>query len=237
MRLTNQTLCLPLRKAEKHKQTKRKEHIMKRPTITARYAALAATAIALGCACTRPILAQGNELAPGNLKGTVTMELIGQAQVLSPQAAIQFGYLSRVVGLDTLFSNSPQNESTAMFTFYNETTTTRVINNGPLRIVNREGTATFYINPSAGGDFSNPDSFRAGTPVMTATLTHQVVLDTVQNSFITQFSLTVTSAEEFTVGGDTRRLGHPGEKFTSIIYGRPSTSATTFAIAGFALSQ
>ena len=165
------------------------------------------------------------------------MELIGQAQVLSPQAAIQFGYLSRIAGVETNFIGTPQNETTAMFTFYNDTATTRVINNGPLRIVNREGTATFYLNPSAGADFANPDSFRAGTPVMTASLTHQVVLDTVQNSFITQFSLTVISADAFTVGGETSRLGHPGQKFTWIVYGRPSTSATTFAIAGFALSQ
>ncbi len=113
----------------------------------------------------------------------------------------------------------------------------RVINNGPLRIVNREGTATFYLNPSAGRDFTNPDSFRAGTAVMTATLTHQVVLDTVQNTFITQFSLTVTSVEEFTVGTETRRLGRPGQKFTWVVYGRTNTSSTNFAIAGFALSQ
>jgi len=184
-----------------------------------------------------PVLVAADELEHGNLHGTVTMELVGQAQVLSPSAAIQFGYLSRVVGLDAIFTGTPQNETNAVFTFYNDTATTRVINNGPLRIVNREGTATFYLNPAAGATFTNPDSFRAGTPVMTATLTHQVVSDTVQNSFITQFSLTVTSAEEFTVGGEAKRLGHPGEKFTWIIYGRPSTSATVFAIAGFSLAQ
>ena len=124
-----------------------------------------------------------------------------------------------------------------MFTFYNDTGTTRVINNGPLRIVNREGTATFYLNPSGGADFTNPNSFRAGTPVMTASLTHQVMLDTVQNSFITQFSLTITSVTDFTVDGEVHRLGRPGEKVTWVVYGRPSTSSSTFAIAGFALGQ
>jgi hypothetical protein len=169
--------------------------------------------------------------------GSMTFELIGQAQVLSPQAAIQFGYLSRIVGLDTIFTSSPQNESTAMFTFYNDTATTRVINNGPLRIVNREGTATFYLNPAAGADFANPDSFRAGNPVMTAHLTHQVIQDTVENSFVTQFSLTVTSVANFTADGEAQRLGRPGQNLTWIVYGRPSTSSTTFAIAGFALSH
>ena len=178
-----------------------------------------------------------DEPTPGNLKGSVTMELIGQAQVLSPQAAIQYGYLSRIEGLDAIFTGTPENESTAMFTFYNDTATTRVIDNGPLRIVNREGTTTFYFNPTAGAQFTSPDTFRTGTQVMTAHLTHQVVLDTVQNTFITQFSLTITSVAEFTVDGHEHRLGKPGQKVTWVVYGRPSTSSTIFAIAGFALGQ
>ena len=72
---------------------------------------------------------------------------------------------------------------------------------------------------------------------MTASLTHQVMLDTVQNSFITQFSLTITSVTDFTVDGEVHRLGRPGEKVTWVVYGRPSTSSSTFAIAGFALGR
>ncbi len=208
---------------------------MKISAITNQSALSAVAGIALALHGLSPLLA--DELAPGNLRGSVTMELIRQAQVLSPQAAIQFGYCSRIAGLDTIFTGTPQNESTAMFTFYNDTATTRVINNGPLRIVNREGTATFYLNPSAGADFTNPDSFRSGTAIMTAHLTHQVILDTVQNSFVTQFSLTVTSVSDFMADGQNQRLGKPGQKLTWIVYGRPSTSSTIFAIAGFALSQ
>jgi hypothetical protein len=214
---------------------KRKESNMKTTTLISRSTMLSAAGLALLLVSRASLPA--DELTPGSLKGSVTMELIGQAQVLSPQAAIQFGYLSRIEGLETIFTGTPQNESTAIFTFYNDTATTRVINNGPLRIANREGTATFYLNPSAGADFSKPDSFRTGTPVMTASLTHQVVLDTVQNTFITQFSLTITSVAEFTVDGHEYRLGKPGQKVTWVVYGRPSTSSTTFAIAGFALSQ
>ncbi len=183
--------------------------------------------------------AQAEDHVPGGLKGTVTLELIGQAVVQSPTSAIQFGYLSRIVGLDQIFTTTPENEATAMFTFYNETATTRVINNGPVRIVNREGTATFYFNPAAGGTYSNPDTFRTGIPVMTANLTHQVLFDTVQSTFITQFSLTITSAAEFRVGHEHLRLGKPGQKATWVVYGRPNApdTSSTFAIAGFSLAQ
>lgn len=186
-----------------------------------------------------PVGLCAQQLAPGNLKGTVTMELVGQAHVLSPQEAIQYGYLSKVAGLDTdgLFAGTPENETNALFTFYNDTATTRVIVNGPLRIVNREGTATFYFNPNAGGDFNNPDTFRAGTPVMTASLSHQVILDTMENTFITQFSLTITSVSDFVLNGQTYRLGTVGQQVTWVVYGRPNPPNPTYAIAGFALGQ
>ena len=57
---------------------------------------------------------------------------------------------------------------------------------------------------------------------MTAQLTHQVVSDTVQNTFITQFSLTVTSVTDFDLNGRHERLGKPGQKLTWIVYGRPA---------------
>jgi hypothetical protein len=208
---------------------------MKTTTFASRAATAITTGLALVLLSHTPLPAE--ELTPGDLKGTVTMELIGQALVLSPQSAIQYGYLSRITGLDTIFSGTPQNESTAIFTFYNDTATTRVINNGPLRIVNREGTATFYLNPSAGADFTNPESFRAGTPVMTASLTHQVLLDTTVNKFITQFSLTVTSVTDFRVDHHDVRLAKVGQKYTWIVYGQPGNVGTAYALAGFALSQ
>ena len=50
---------------------------------------------------------------------------------------------------------------------------------------------------------------------MTASLRHQVTLDTVQNTFITEFDLTVTSSDHFRVNGENKRLGKPGQKITS----------------------
>jgi len=195
------------------------------------------TALGLALALANPTSLVADGHVPANAEGGLTMELIGQAKVLSPQAAIQYGYLSYIAGLETIFSGTTQDESTAFFTFYNDTTTTRVINNGPLRIVNREGTATFYLNAQAGASFANPDSFRAGIPVMTASLRHQVTLDTVQNTFITEFDLTVTSSDHFNVNGEHKRLGKPGQKITWIVYGRVNTPNSEFVIAGFGLSD
>jgi hypothetical protein len=225
----------PTTAGKKQQSKKQKEVPMKISQVVSRPVAAIVAVITLTLSGQTHLRAQ--QLQPANLSGTVSMELIGQAHVLSPQAAIQYGYLSRAPGLDTLFNGTPENETTAMFTFYNDTATTRVINNGSLRIANREGTATFYFNPDAGATFTNAASFQAGTPIMTASLTHQVILDTVQNTFITQFSLTITSVSNFVLNGQTQRLGTVGQKMTWVVYGRPSTGTPTFDIAGFALSN
>ncbi len=80
--------------------------LAKQPTM------FAALASALVLASGTPLIADG--FTPPNAKGSVTMELIGQALVLSPQAAIQYGYLSHLAGVETIFSGAPQNESTAI---------------------------------------------------------------------------------------------------------------------------
>jgi hypothetical protein len=95
----------------------------------------------------------------------LTLEIVGQVQNsapgVSPATSIQYGYVSDLLGLP-IFKADPQNEATALFTFYTETITNRVINNGPIRVINREGTVTIYSDPSANGSFANPDSFRDG---------------------------------------------------------------------------
>ena len=55
--------------------------------------------------------------------------------------------------------------------------TERVINNGPIRVVDRTGTGAIYFG-AGNATFTNPDTFRVGTPVQTFTLRHQVVIDT-----------------------------------------------------------
>ncbi|HKA17398.1 MAG TPA: hypothetical protein VKN18_03695 [Blastocatellia bacterium] len=170
-------------------------------------------------------------------KGTndVALELIGQ--VINPSAAssIQFGYLNYVNGIATpIFSGSPQNETTALLTFYSDTVTTGVINNGPMRVIDRTGTFTIYFDSTPEGDFSNPDSFRDGMPVMVASLRHQVILDTVTGSFTTTFSLTLTSVDFFRLGNENIHLATVGDTLVLTVIGHLNTPAPPAAhIAGF----
>jgi len=171
----------------------------------------------------------------------INLEYIGQGLVVSPAEVYQYGYFTHVAGVENLFSGAPNDASTAFFTFLNELSTTRVTDNGPLRIVDRQGTATIYLNPAGGANFEDLDSFSAGTPVLTAALRHQVILDTLNgNTIIVNFDLTITAADTFTVGNIKHRLGRPGQKMTWTAYGRPNTSATQpgqFVFAGMGISH
>src|SRR5437867_2835889 len=108
------------------------------------------------------VFPQGKSI--NNAVGDVQFELVGQATVRPPSTAGHlFGYLTYVNGIseeESIFSPGPQNETTALFTFYDILTTQRVINNGPLRIVNRTGPSTIYLDTTPNGNFSDPDSFR-----------------------------------------------------------------------------
>jgi hypothetical protein len=167
--------------------------------------------------------------------GDVMMEFVGQTNNPSPTTAFQYGYVSYVKGVDSIFSASPQNQSTALLTFYNETVPTQVITNGNIRIINRMGTMTIYLDTMPNGDFSNRDSFRDGIPVLTMALRHQVVLDTVASAFTATFINTVTSSETFTLGSQPVRLGEVGQKLRITIFGH-TTSPTTSEMAGFAVA-
>jgi len=171
--------------------------------------------------------------APGGGEGDRTMELIG-AVLNSGSSSAQYGYISSIPGVTGIFAASPSNEATALLTFYSDTSTLRVINHGPLRIVNREGTMTIYFRDKPGADFGTPESFRSGTPVMVSTLRHQVILDTITNQFTTFFVNTVTSSAPVTMGGRPHNLGKPGQTFRMTVLGRPSTSGPgQFVIAGY----
>jgi hypothetical protein len=152
----------------------------------------------------------------------VTLELVGQVQSsapgVSPATSIQYGYLSHVGELP-IFTAEPHNESTALFTFYTDTTTSRVIDNGPIRIINREGTMTIYSDPTASGSFANPDSFRDGTPILVAELRQQVIVDTTTGGFTAQNLNTIISTSPFQGPSGMRQLGEAGDRFRTIISG------------------
>lgn len=176
-----------------------------------------------------------------NAVGEVQFELIGQVINPSPTTSIQFGYLTfinGVSGLEPIFSAGPQNETTALFTFYNDTVTEQVINNGPLRIINRAGTTTIYLDTTPDGDFANPDSFREGIPVQTSTLRHQVIIDTITGAFTTTFVNTITSSDFFHLGNYNFLLGKSGQTFRTTVIGHVNTPGPPAGhIAGFAVGN
>ena len=97
---------------------------------------------------------------------------------MTPATHVHYGYISYIRGLSA-FSAAMQDEKTALFTFYADASTPRVIANGPLRVVTRVGRLTLYRDPSTNGDFARPASFRDGTPILVARFRQQVVSDTV----------------------------------------------------------
>lgn len=142
--------------------------------------------------------------------GQILMEYVGQVinGTPTPASSNQFGNLHGVAGVDP----------SLQFTFYTEATTVKAVANGPLRIVDRTGTTTIYL-ASTPGDFSNPDSFRSGTPVQVSTLRQQVIVDTSTAAFTVVNINTITTATEFLSDGDEIHLGKAGQSFRTVLIG------------------
>jgi hypothetical protein len=185
-----------------------------------------------------PVIVHSQEVRSAE-SGDVQFELIGQVTNASPTTSLQYGYLSFINGISGLvpiFNPGPQNETTALFTFYNDTVNETVINNGPIRIINRVGTTTIYLNSGGIGNFSDPNSFRTGVPIQESVLRHQVIIDTVTGSFTTTFANTITFVTRFGIGNSHFRLGKMGQTFRTTVFGRLTAQAPPSAyIAGFAV--
>jgi len=169
----------------------------------------------------------------------LSLELVGQVTNsppgVSPATSIQYGYVAYLRGL-SIFSGDTQNETTALFTFYTQTTTTRVIVNGPLKVISREGTMTIYRDPSANGSFSNPDTFRDGSPVLVAGLRQQVIVNTVTGSFTAINLDTIMSTNPFPSDNGQLQLGEPGRQFRTNLNGQLSSPAPSAYMAGYTLN-
>jgi hypothetical protein len=152
----------------------------------------------------------------------LSLELVGQFQNsppgVTPATHIHYGYLSYIRGL-SVFKGAAQDETTALFTFFADAATRRVIPNGPLRIVTRVGRLTIYRDPSTNGDFAKPASFRDGTPVLVARFRQEVVNNTVTGSFTTFHQNTIVSTRPFPTGRRSVRLGRVGETFRTFFSG------------------
>lgn len=173
---------------------------------------LCVAVLVLAGACVGPSL-----WAKGAFQGQILMEYVGQVinGTPTPASSNQFGNLQAVAGVDP----------SLQFTFYTEATTDNVVANGPLRIVDRTGTTTIYL-ASAPGDFSNPDSFRSGTPVQVSTLRQQVIVDTSTGAFAVVNINTITAASEFLSDGREVQLGEAGESFRSVLNGHLNAPGT-----------
>ena len=161
--------------------------------------------VALAAVCASAPLYAGDAF-----HGQILMEYVGQVINGSPTPASsnQFGNLHGVAGVDP----------SLQFTFYTEATTVKAVANGPLRIVDRTGTTTIYL-ASTPGDFSNPDSFRSGTPVQISTLRQQVILDTSTGAFTVVNINTITTTTEFLSDGDEVQLGESRQSFRTVLNG------------------
>ena len=168
-------------------------------------------------------------------EGQLLYEIIGQVINFTPTTSTQFGYYTYIKGIDALFAGAPENETTAWFTFHRETTNLRVTVNGPLRIMSREGTTTVYLNAAPAGNFPNPDSFRAGTPIQTSTLRQQVIVDTVSQTFTVVNQDTITSSTHFSVNGTTYQIGKAGDVFRTTKNGHLSGPVPSGYFAGYSV--
>ena len=155
----------------------------------------------------------------------IAYEFVGQFNN-TPTTSQQFGYLSTVNGLTSIFtSNTTQNETTALLTFVTNATTDRVIVNGPFKIINRTGTTTIYLNTPP-SDFNNPASFSQGTPVQVSSYTQQVILNTGTNSFVTVHMNDIIETDPFLLNGNTYQLGREGASFRTNYSGQVNTPGT-----------
>jgi hypothetical protein len=187
---------------------------MKKNVYLARlFAALVVTTVVWG----QPVLApSGRSVRRIQIvEGQILYEMVGQVVNGTPSTSTQFGYYTYVKDVDALFAAGPQNETTAAFTFYRETTNVRITNNGPLRIISREGNTTVYVNPAPSSDFGNPASFRTGVPVQTSVLRQQVIVNTVTQSFSVVNEDSITSTSLFVLNGREYELGRVGDRFVT----------------------
>ena len=169
-----------------------------------------------------------------------------------PATSVQYGYISHVRGLndDQIYLvGVPQNEASALLTFYNDSVTEKVTNHGSLKIVIREGTTTIYYNPVPSGDLTtpNPDSFRQGAPVLTTKWRHQVIFDANPspnatdpprtNLFFVTWWHTITSSTPFALGNQTVSLGRVNHTFREhLVGGVDFTGKVNGKFAGYTTS-
>jgi len=156
--------------------------------------------------------------------GQTALEYIGQVTNIG-SASIQVGYFNYVKGFSSVFAESTQDETTALFTFYTSVITTRNVLNGTVRAVDRDGVTTVYLAKGP-GNFANLDSFRSGTPIQTSSIHQHVLVDTVTSGFMVSNFNVVSSATTFTLNGTSYQFGAPGQTFRTNLTGHLTSTAS-----------
>lgn len=177
-----------------------------------------------GCASIAASVSAKDKYSPH----AISAELIGQVLNASPEVSAQYGYISYLNGLDTaalIDSGDILSEQSALLTFYSDNAVESVINNGPMRVIDRSGEATIYLNTTPAGDFGNPETFREGVAVMEASVRHQVIVNTVTGAFTAHFDCIVDSNEPFKISEKTYRLGKSGQPFEITFSGHLNAQA------------
>lgn len=177
-------------------------------------------------------------LASGNVwpEDDMAYEFVGLVKnnLSGAGTSTQYGYLTHLNGVraDALFAGAPS-EKTAHFTFFNESVTRLVINNGVLRMIIREGTTAIYFDDNPLGDrdltadpATNADTFRRGVVVQTSTWRHQVIIDPTAATprtdlFFVNFWHRIQSVNSFTLDGQAVTLGKVEDKFRVSLVGGP----------------
>ena len=195
--------------------------------------------------------------------GVNAVEYIGRIDQAGPfgSSFTSYGYLTHISGLtDTLlFSGTfpAVNEANAHFTFYTTASLTAhyVItgvfstSTGPLPssvfVIDSVGTTVYYYNPTPSATFNISTSFKAGIPIVTATVRSQNILNVqAPNAGVgTNFAeFTQTGAGTFTLAGIAYQLGRVGllERMFSTGEGirtdaNPATTKSTTVVAGNAV--
>jgi hypothetical protein len=116
-------------------------------------------------------------------------------------------------------------------------TTTASFSNGPLKVIDRNGTTTIYLN-SVPANFANPDSFRSGIAIQISQPYQQAIVDTVDGTFTAVFDNTISSTNTFTLNLTTFMFGHPGQAFRATVTGQlNATPPPTGNFAGYAVGR
>jgi hypothetical protein len=165
---------------------------------------------------------QSTAAAPANIEvgtalGLTATEFVGREDQNGANF-IAYGYLTYVHGLtDTLLFSSTNpllnNETTARLTYYATASLTARSVISSVFTVNSIGTVIYYFNQTPNGDFSNPNSFASGVPIVTGTVRYQDILNVqAPNLGIATGTgeFTQVGIAPFTVGGQTFQLGRVG---------------------------